>query len=61
MGYKIDAGTENINKLSDRFFIVPDYQREYVWKNDDHVQRFLDDIYDDYDQTKKTKNTVLRT
>lgn len=49
MGYKIDAGTENINKLSDRFFIVPDYQREYVWKSDDHVQRFLDDIYDEFD------------
>lgn len=34
----------NIAKLSDYFFVVPDYQREYVWKADDQVEQYLQDV-----------------
>ena len=38
---KIDAKVQSISKLKDYFFLVPDYQREYVWKPDDEVEQFL--------------------
>ena len=38
---KIDAQVKSIEKLKDYFFLVPDYQREYVWKADDQVEQFL--------------------
>lgn len=34
----IDAEVKSISKLKEYFFIVPDYQREYVWKPDDQVE-----------------------
>ena len=34
----------NIANLSNYFFVVPDYQREYVWKANDQVQQYLQDI-----------------
>lgn len=40
---KIDAKVQSISKLKDYFFLVPDYQREYVWKPDDEVEQFLID------------------
>jgi len=45
----IDAQVKNISKLKDYFFIVPDYQREYVWKVDDQVEQFLVDIDNEYE------------
>ena len=36
---KIDAKVQSISKLKDYFFLVPDYQREYVWKPDDEVEQ----------------------
>ena len=51
MGFEIDASTKNIQDLADKFYEVPDYQREYVWVADDHVQRFLDDINDEFEPT----------
>lgn len=41
---EVKSDVLTIEKLKDNFFIVPDYQREYVWKSDDHVERFLEDI-----------------
>ena len=41
---EIKAEVESISKLKDYFFVVPDYQREYVWKPDDQVEQFLIDI-----------------
>ncbi len=41
---EVKSDVLTIEKLNDSFFIVPDYQREYVWKADDHVERFLEDI-----------------
>lgn len=45
----IDAQVRNITKLKDYFFLVPDYQREYVWKVDDQVEQFLVDIDNEYE------------
>jgi hypothetical protein len=46
---EIKAEVESISKLKDYFFVVPDYQREYVWKPDDQVEQFLIDIDNEYD------------
>ena len=40
---EVKSDVLTITKLSDYFFVVPDYQREYVWKAEDHVERFLED------------------
>lgn len=45
----IEANVKSISKLKDFFFIVPDYQREYVWKPDDQVEQFLIDIDNEFD------------
>jgi hypothetical protein len=45
----IKAEVESVSKLKDYFFVVPDYQREYVWKPDDQVEQFLIDIDNEYD------------
>lgn len=46
---EIKAQVESISKLKDYFFVVPDYQREYVWKPDDQVEQFLNDVDNEYD------------
>ena len=46
---EIKAEVKSITKLKDYFFIVPDYQREYVWKVDDQVEQFLIDIENEYE------------
>ncbi len=46
---EINADVHSIAKLKDFFFLVPDYQREYVWKVDDQVEQFLEDIDNEYD------------
>jgi hypothetical protein len=46
---EIKAAVNSISKLKDYFFLVPDYQREYVWKVDDQVEQFLEDIDNEYD------------
>ncbi|MEC7547250.1 MAG: DUF262 domain-containing HNH endonuclease family protein [Pseudomonadota bacterium] len=49
---EINAAVHSISKLKDYFFLVPDYQREYVWKVDDQVEQFLEDIDNEYDSRK---------
>ena len=46
---EIKAEVKSIAKLKEYFFLVPDYQREYVWKPDDQVEQFLIDIDNEYD------------
>jgi uncharacterized protein with ParB-like and HNH nuclease domain len=53
---EIKADVKRIDQLDDYFFVVPDYQREYVWKADVQVTRFLDDIDNEFDSSS-TKNT----
>lgn len=45
---EIKAEVKSVEKLKDYFFVVPDYQREYVWLADTHVSRFLQDINDEF-------------
>ena len=44
--YEFDALT--VEKTFESFYIVPDYQREYVWKADEHVAKLLMDLYEAY-------------
>jgi uncharacterized protein with ParB-like and HNH nuclease domain len=46
---EIKAEVKRVEALKDFFFVVPDYQREYVWESDIHVARFLQDINDEFD------------
>lgn len=46
---EIKAEVKSIERLKDYFFVVPDYQREYVWQVDDQIEQFLIDIDDEYD------------
>lgn len=46
---EIKAQVRTIDKLRDYHFLVPDYQREYVWKVDDQVEQFLADIANEYE------------
>ena len=46
---EIKAEVKSITKLKDYFFVVPDYQREYVWKEDDQVEQFLIDIENEFE------------
>ncbi len=46
---EIKAEVKSITKLKDYFFLVPDYQREYVWKPDDQVEQFIIDIDNEYE------------
>ena len=51
---EIKAAVKSIEKLEDYFFLVPDYQREYVWKPNDQVEQFILDI--DYEFTPEQKD-----
>lgn len=46
---EIKAEVKSINKLKEYFFLVPDYQREYVWKPDDQVEQFIIDIDNEFE------------
>ena len=46
---EIKAEVKSVSKLKDYFFLVPDYQREYVWKPDDQVEQFIIDIDNEFE------------
>ena len=46
---EVKAEVKSISRIKDYFFIVPDYQREYVWKADNQVKQFLIDIENEYE------------
>lgn len=46
---EIKAEVKSISKLKDYFFLVPDYQREYVWKPNDQVEQFIIDIDNEFE------------
>lgn len=59
---KIENFRYNIQEaFSDGFFVIPDYQREYVWQ-DKEVNKLLQDILDEYEATRQEEyfiGTVL--
>ncbi len=56
---EIKAEVKSIEKLKDYFFVVPDYQREYVWTGDVHVARFLQDISDEFSPTARKQSNYF--
>ena len=56
---KIKAEVKNFSKLQDYFFVVPDYQREYVWKVDDQVEQFLVDIDNEFEPGAKDQSSYF--
>lgn len=56
---EIDANVKSIAKLEDYFFIVPDYQREYVWKPEDQVEQFIIDIENEFDPEEPDQNSYF--
>ena len=46
---KIESNDLSIEQVYKDFYVVPDYQREYVWSEDD-VETFVEDIYDEIKQ-----------
>lgn len=56
---EIKAQVHTIEKLKDYYFIVPDYQREYVWKVDDQVEQFLADINNEFESGAKEQSSYF--
>lgn len=56
---EIKADVKSINKLKDYFFIVPDYQREYVWKAEEQIEQFLIDIDNEYDENTDVQSSYF--
>jgi uncharacterized protein with ParB-like and HNH nuclease domain len=55
----IKAEVKSISKLKDYFFLVPDYQREYVWKADDQVEQFLIDIENEFEPNSNNQKSYF--
>ncbi len=55
----IKAQVHKVEKLNEYFFMVPDYQREYVWRVDHEVQQFLEDISAEFDPVAKHQNNYF--
>lgn len=53
----IESSVFKIEKIKEHFFVVPDYQREYVWKHNVHVKSLLDDINEAFEQSDSNKPT----
>lgn len=51
---KIDNQNLNVNNLFKNFYLVPDYQREYVWE-EKHVNQLMEDIYEEFDNNKQSE------
>ena len=51
-GYKIDFKYLDLENCFKNFYIVPDYQREYVWE-ERQVTQLLSDVYEEYGASKQ--------
>lgn len=56
---EIKAEVKSISKLKDYFFLVPDYQREYVWKPEDQVEQFIIDIDNEYEPSSADQKSYF--
>lgn len=56
---KIEAKAKTFKNFKDYFFVVPDYQREYVWEADNHVEQFLIDIEYEFDEDSDEQNSYF--
>lgn len=55
----IKAEVKSITKLKDYFFVVPDYQREYVWKPNDQVEQFIIDIDNEFEPNSANQKSYF--
>jgi hypothetical protein len=53
--HSIESQDLPVAQLFSDFYVVPDYQREYVW-GEEEVDRLLSDIYDEYDPNADNEN-----
>lgn len=53
---KIESADMSISALFNDFYVVPDFQREYVWK-ERHVEQFIEDILDEFSDSHGDINT----
>jgi len=56
---EIKANVKSITQLKDYFFLVPDYQREYVWKPDDQVEQFIIDIDNEFEPNSQQQKAYF--
>jgi len=49
---EIKADVKPISELMKFYFTIPDYQREYVWKAEEHVAQFFEDIENEFSENK---------
>lgn len=56
---EIKAQVHTVARLKDYHFLVPDYQREYVWKVDDQVEQFLADIANEFEPGAKEQSSYF--
>ena len=54
MAKTITFEQQEIKKLFGNFYKIPDYQREYVWQ-EENVSQLLNDIYDNFDHNPKAE------
>lgn len=52
----IESNDLTLSDVFNDFYVVPDYQREYVWKAE-HVERLLDDIYYEFSDNNGSMNS----
>ncbi len=45
---KIESNDLTLAEVFQSFYSVPDFQREYVWKPEEHVNVLLQDVYDEF-------------
>ncbi len=51
----------NVEECFKDFYIVPDYQREYVWRADHEVSQLLMDLYDEFASNKNKEYFIGTT
>ena len=56
---EIKADVKSVAELKDYYFVVPDYQREYVWKADDQVEQFVIDIENEYNPDTERQSSYF--
>lgn len=56
---KIKADVFSIADLESYYFVVPDYQREYVWEADKHIYQFLLDLEEEFEARSQEQQSYF--
>ncbi len=52
----IESVDLNVDRIMDDFYVVPSYQREYVW-TERHVEQLLQDVFDEFPESTSSQST----